>query len=205
MDCIVQVLWLLLLLMMWRDAEIQSVNICQKYIYIYIRWNDDPNIRRINRSICWNMKIVFGGNLSIRLSKFQLTWSGWRSSLRQERSWSSNVCFLFGNPVNFKASSAFCNIGMILTLKVRWAVEGGSAGEWHKPGGRIRRMVVGLVDRMDMDGCNLMLRMKTGRSLCFRYLCLVLNWPKEMFWLERLNKVGCNKVTSDCSYGRSTF
>lgn len=113
--------------------------------------------------------------------------------------------FLFGNPVNFKASSAFCNIGMILTLKVRWAVEGGSAGEWHKPGGRIRRMVVGLVDRMDMDGCNLMLRMKTGRSLCFRYLCLVLNWPKEMFWLERLNKVGCNKVTSDCSYGRSTF
>lgn len=91
MDCIVQVLWLLLLLMMWRDAEIQSVNICQKYIYI--RWNDDPNIRRINRSICWNMKIVFGGNLSIRLSKFQLTWSGWRSSLRQERSWSSNVCF----------------------------------------------------------------------------------------------------------------
>lgn len=62
-------------------------------IYIYIRWNDDPNIRRINRSICWNMKIVFGGNLSIRLSKFQLTWSGWRSSLRQERSWSSNVCF----------------------------------------------------------------------------------------------------------------
>ena len=79
MDCIVQVL---LLLLMWWDAE-QSATFARKHI----RWNDGwSKDIRINTIFFWNMNIVFGGNLNVRFSKFQLTWSGWRTNLRSEQS-----------------------------------------------------------------------------------------------------------------------
>lgn len=146
MDCIVQVL-LLLLLLMWRDAEVQRANICQKYIYVETMIQTEEGLIEVFVGIWRSYLVVISASGSQSFSWPEVDEG--QVYVKNDRGLQT-LFFLFGNPVNFKASPAFCNSGMLLTVKVRWAVEGGSAGEWHEPGGR---MVVGLVDRMDAIWC----------------------------------------------------